>query len=136
MKRLDFVDFWRGVALLSIIVYHFFFDLDFLGIYEVDVFEGAWLVFARFIQFSFLSVVGISTYIIRSRKSYKDFVRVQFRRLARVGLGALMISVVTYFWIPEKMIWFGILHLWMGRNSLMIYLLHQPILLGILSLAN
>lgn len=107
MGRFAELDFLRGSAILSMIIYHVFFQLNFFGIYSVDVFNGWWYIFARSIAIIFLLLVGISIVLsYRSRKS-------NFRNLYRgkiVMLVALGVSLVTFLTFPEYTIYFGVLH--------------------------
>lgn len=67
--------------------------------------EGLWLVLARFVQFTFLGLVGISLNL--SRAPYKK----QFLRGLKVfGLGMTM-TLATYIFAPAEFVKFGILHL-------------------------
>ena len=107
MRRFAELDFFRGSAILLMIVYHVFFQLKFFGIYSVDVFNGWWYIFARSIAITFLLLVGISIVLsYRSRKS-------NFRNLYRgkiVLFIALGITLVTFLTFTEYTIYFGVLH--------------------------
>jgi uncharacterized membrane protein len=107
MRRFAELDFFRGSAILLMIIYHVFFQLKFFGIYSVDIFNGWWYLFARSIAIVFLLLVGISIVLsYRSRKS-------NFRNLYRgriVLFAALGISLVTFLTFSEYTIYFGVLH--------------------------
>jgi uncharacterized membrane protein len=107
MGRFAELDFFRGSAIISMIIYHIFFQLRFFGIYSVDIFNGWWYIFARSIAITFLLLVGISIVLsYRSRKS-------NFRNLYRGGILffiALGVSLVTFLTFTEYTIYFGVLH--------------------------
>ena len=92
------LDAWRGLAVLSMIVYHFFFDLDFLGISTRAMYSGGWLIFQRMIASSFLLLVGISLVISFSAVREKPFVAILKKFLKRAGIvmaAALMVTLGT-----------------------------------------
>ncbi|MFH1284861.1 MAG: heparan-alpha-glucosaminide N-acetyltransferase [Candidatus Peregrinibacteria bacterium] len=104
-KRFSEIDIWRGTALVGMIIFHFFFILNYFNIFASAMREGGWLVLARFVQFSFLFLVGIS--LALAGRSYKK----QFKRALMVfGLG-MIISLVTFIFAPDEYVKFGMLHL-------------------------
>ena len=118
------VDFLRGVAIVLMVLYHFIFDLDYFAVYEIDVSSGFWLAVARAAASLFLLLVGLSLTLSHSRarlQGQED--RFRFRLLKRsawiLGL-ALGITIVTYLFIGEGFIVFGVLHL-IGLSLLLAY---------------
>ena len=107
MSRFSELDFFRGSAIILMIIYHIFFQLRFFGIYSVDIFNGAWYIFARSIAITFLLLVGIS--IVLSYDTRKSNFRNVYRgrMLFFVALG---ISLVTFLTFSESAIYFGVLH--------------------------
>ena len=112
LKRLHVLDAWRGLAILGMVLYHLFFDLNLLGMLTID-FDAWWIVIAaRIVQFSFLFLVGVSTYLVfRRSSSHEKFVQKQLKRFVVVGSNALLISFVTWVLFRGQFIGFGILHL-------------------------
>jgi uncharacterized membrane protein len=98
-----------GVAILAMIAYHFFFDLEFFGLANVGLLEQhwGWTAFVRTIPASFLTIAGISLYIAHGNGiRWRAF----WWRFGILVAAAMLITVVSYFTDPEAMIWFGILH--------------------------
>ena len=107
-SRIDVLDVARGVALVTMAVYHFTWDLEFFGYVEPGTTaHGGWKIFARSIASSFLLLVGVSLVL-----AHGNGIRwLGFRtRLAMVVAAALAISLVTYVAVPNGFIFFGILH--------------------------
>jgi uncharacterized membrane protein len=140
-QRLYWVDFLKGLAIISMIVYHTAFNLNLLNIYPIDVYSGLWIVLARFIQFTFLSVVGIAIYISYAKhENYSHFLKRQFRRSVILLGIAMGITLVTFFVYPQGYIKFGVLHLisiasilgalLIRYNFLMICLIFISLILG------
>lgn len=106
--RFAFVDIARGIALLAMFVYHFAYDLSFFRLIEADiVFEPGWRLFARGIAGSFLVIVGFSL-VLATRKGLNR--PAYLKRLAMVAGAAALVSLGTWFAMPDNFIFFGILH--------------------------
>lgn len=103
-ERISEIDALRGVAIIGMIVFHFFFDLSYFGVLEQEMFEGAWLIFARIGQFLFLGLVGVS--IVLSRKNFSE----QVRRGMKIFLCGMLVTLVTFFFARESFVKFGVLH--------------------------
>jgi uncharacterized membrane protein len=107
MSRFAELDFFRGSAIILMIIYHIFFQLRFFGIYSVDIFNGAWYIFARSVAITFLLLVGIS--IVLSYDNRKSNFRNVYRG-SMLFFVALGISLVTFLAFAESAIYFGVLH--------------------------
>lgn len=95
------LDFMRGLAVIGMIVFHYYFTLDFYEIQQHNVTEGGWHILGQFVRFTFLTLVGIS--IIFSRNNNK--------RAFIILLCAMAITLASYFFQPDLYVRFGILHL-------------------------
>lgn len=131
--RIPFIDVARGIALSAMIVYHFAWDLSFLGFIETAVGrEPGWVAFARSIAGSFLFLVGIGLVLAdNAGQSWRSY----FQRLAKVGLAAAAITVATLFFIPEGFIFFGILHMIAVGSILALPFLRAPVAITIIAAA-
>lgn len=106
--RIELLDLARGAALLAMFVYHFAYDLSFFRLIGVDVVsDPGWRLFARLIAGSFLAIVGFSL-VLATRNGLNR--QAWLRRFAMVAGAALLVSLGTWFAIPENFIFFGILH--------------------------
>lgn len=110
------LDILRGVAIVGMITFHYFFILDFLkiGSYEID--NGFLLILARVVQFLFLTLVGVSLAISHKKNviknlPIKNFYLSQLKRTAKIIGFAMLITLVTWLVIPQHYVAFGILHL-------------------------
>lgn len=106
--RIPLIDAARGVALASMAVYHFTWDLEFFGYVEPGLTAvGGWKLFARCIASSFLFLVGVSLVLAHGRAiRWRGFAK----RFAMVAAAAAAISLATYVAVPDAFIFFGILH--------------------------
>lgn len=108
MPRLPLIDTLRGMALIAMASYHFTWDLEFFNYLEAGTATHGWLkIYARAIASTFLFLVGFSLVLAHSQGiRWKSFAK----RLGMVSGAALLISVGTFFAMPDQWIFFGILH--------------------------
>jgi uncharacterized membrane protein len=114
-ERFAELDLVRGLAVLMMVLYHFLFDITFFGIYPVDVTTGFWKIFAMVTASLFLLLVGISFTISASKAEAtmerRNFFMKYLKRGVSILLIAALITVVTWWYLGEGYIIFGILHL-------------------------
>jgi uncharacterized membrane protein len=105
--RFALLDAARGLALVAMAVFHTAFDLDMLGLAPVGVDAPGWRWFARLIAGSFLFISGVSLVIAQGRgMRWAPYLR----RLAVLVAAAALVTLATWYVMPEEFIFFGILH--------------------------
>lgn len=104
------VDFARGLAVIAMIFYHFVFSLDFFAVLELDMQAKGFFIWARMIQFTFLSLVGVSLWL-SWKKRREGFVFRHWKKALLIAFAALLITIFSYIFVPEYYVRFGILHL-------------------------
>lgn len=112
--RLWEVDLLRGLAIIGMVIYHFFFDSFFLGRVGQNPFSLPLIILARATAATFLFLVGFSFSLSITKYSKTDYVlffRNVLTRVIKVFLAASLISFVTYLISPDFTVRFGILHL-------------------------
>jgi uncharacterized membrane protein len=137
--RLPRVDQARGLAILAMILYHFVWDLSFLGLIDPATRDSAgWTGFARVIASSFLILSGIGLVLAHGGGSGSPgFDRRKFlRRLALVGGAAGLVSLATYLAFPDNFIFFGILHAIALGSVLALPFLRAPLWLVVIGMVT
>lgn len=106
--RIGWVDALRGCGVVSMVVYHFLFDLGyFFDLPLIPRDSGFWkaghlsVAGVFFLCAGFSSGAGFRNSVPRSQV---------LRRTTLVGASALLVSLSTYLLFPERWIQFGILH--------------------------
>lgn len=122
-ERYHELDALRGLAVLGMMIYHFFFDLTFFYGYDIPVYTGAWSALARSTGALFLLIVGICFVISWEKTRRGDRVWKALRRGVIILSGGMMISAVTFLITPQAFVKFGVLHL-IGVSALL-----QPVFL-------
>jgi len=133
------IDTLRGIAVILMICFHFLYDLNYFHYVSVDLHNNFFLVYVYFTATLFLLLVGISATLRYShlQKTFtKDKIKYNFffRGLFIFCLG-LLITFVSWLYIPEGFIIFGVLHC-IGISIIFAYpFIHyiiQPFVLGFL----
>ncbi|MBI2232606.1 MAG: DUF1624 domain-containing protein [Candidatus Aenigmarchaeota archaeon] len=111
MERFWEIDFFRGSAVILMIIFNYAFALRYFGIYDLDLGFLFWWLFPRLIAGAFIFIAGLSLAVSYSRlkdrkTSYRKYVS---RGLVVFSLG-LLITLVTFFLVPSVFVMFGILH--------------------------
>lgn len=111
--RLWEVDAVRGLAVALMIFFHLMWDLQVLGISNVNVFSLPWQALARGIGSTFIFVMGVSLTLDAAR--HADDARSLWRRHLKrgatiFGLG-MLVTLATLIIVGDAFVRFGILHL-------------------------
>jgi uncharacterized membrane protein len=123
--RLPIVDAARGAALAAMFVYHFAWDLSFYDLVSTDIAANPfWAAFARLIAGSFLALVGVSL-VLAQRGGFRP--KAFLRRLALVAGAAALVTLDTWWFMPEDFIYFGILHCIAVSSVLALPFLRLPV---------
>jgi len=113
-QRFIELDMLRGIAIILMIFGHIFWDLDYFGLMPIN--SGIYSILQITVPPTFFLLVGISLVVSKKRienitlkdeKSY--YKRLIFRGLKIFGLG-MILTIITLFFIPEKPVFFGVLH--------------------------
>jgi uncharacterized membrane protein len=115
--RLWEIDALRGIAVVGMILYHFSYDLAYFGFFDMWFFRsslGLAVVHVGGALFIFLAGISL-TLSYRKSVTYQSPRRKLFWKYLKRGVlifsYGLAISFLTWIFVPEEMIVFGILHL-------------------------
>ena len=126
-QRWPIVDALRGVAIIFMVAFHATWDLNFFRYIDLDVTQDPRGRFAsHLIACTFLTLVGVG--LVLSVRGGFD-ARAFLIRFAKIAGAAAIVSVGTYYAMPDEWIFFGILH-----AIALFSLLALPLVLGPLSL--
>ncbi len=96
--RIAAIDIARGVAIVAMIIYHFSWDLAFLGFVNFDPTQSLpWVIFQKSIVGTFIFLTGVSLVLGHGETiRWRPF----WRRFAIILGAALLISAGTYAFNP------------------------------------
>jgi len=128
--RLHKIDVLRGLALIGMAIYHFSWDLAYFGYIDGNIPEsGALYILARTVAASFLFLAGFSLFLAQGYGFHK---RAFFRRLIILIICAALISAVSWLFMRQDFIYFGILHEIALASCLGLLFLRAPLLINCL----
>ncbi len=107
-SRYQIVDVARGFALLLMVIYHFFYDLEHVGFAQFAFSRDPfWIGFRSIIVTLFLTIVGVSLYLAQvGGRRWSSY----WRRLLVLCACAGVVSLASWWLFAERYIFFGILH--------------------------
>lgn len=100
------------------VLYHFMYDLDTFGGYNIESTSGFWARFADLTAFSFVFLVGVSLAISYARSEQALFGNYLLRGAKIIGYG-MVLTLATWV-LGMGIIVFGILHL-IGTSVILAY---------------
>jgi uncharacterized membrane protein len=118
------VDVARGLALIGMIAFHLTRDLELFEVIPArTTLAGFWFLFARLIAGTFMLLVGISLVL-----AHGNGIRwVAFAKRAGIlFLAAFAVSAATYAAMPERFVYFGILHAILFASVAGLFLVRAP----------
>ena len=116
------IDFARGIAVISMLIYHFLFDMYYFDKLDLS-YEFLYYV-PRFIASSFIFISGLCLAITCGSSCFKR----KAKRAAKYFAIAVAITAVTYVIIGKGFVVFGILHFISVAMVLGVFFARKPIL--------
>jgi uncharacterized membrane protein len=114
-KRFWEIDFFRGIAIILMIIFHILWNLDHFNYINLDDFNAELNLFQILIASMFLLIVGVAL-TINKRKKYSKII---LQGMKIIGYG-MIVSIVTFFVFEDFFVRFGILHL-IGLGVIIVY---------------
>ncbi|HII93380.1 MAG TPA: DUF1624 domain-containing protein [Methanosarcina sp.] len=125
--RLWEIDCLRGLAVLLMLLYHFLYDLDFFKLVDIQLSSGLILYAGRFSALLFILISGAALSISHSRALNKESAgngaenfSKYLKRGTKLYLMGLLLTGITWIFLPEEYIVFGILHFF-GVSAVLVY---------------
>jgi uncharacterized membrane protein len=113
-NRLWEIDFLRGIAVIIMIFFHFLYDLNHLSITQYHLYTGFFAYIAYGTASIFILLTGVSLTISYNKiKNHLSSIEIKIKyvkRGSKIFLLGLVISLITYWYIPERFVIFGVLH--------------------------
>ena len=146
MKRYAEIDILKGVAVICMIIFHIFYYPNQYGYKEIKYTTFPLPLIAKISQFIFIGCVGINLVFVYSKKmkeTDEEYYTKQIKRIIKLVLCALLMSLFTYFVFGDKFVKFGILHFIALSSLLLLPILGKPrlihgliLLLSVLHILN
>ena len=117
MRRYDEIDILKGIAVICMIIFHFFYFPNQYGFKEIKYDTFTLKTIAKVAQIIFITCVGIN--LVFARNKNKDN-NVHLQRIFKVGFYAILMSIFTYIVFKDNYVKFGILH-FVAFSSLLLF---------------
>ena len=109
------IDIVKGIAVMCMIIFHFFYFPNQYGFKEIKYDTTFLAVLAKIAQVIFITCVGINLYLskktsIENKETNGEYNKKMIKRIIKIALLALCMSLFTKFIFGEKYVKFGILH--------------------------
>ena len=112
MTRLAEIDFIKGMAVTTMVTFHFFYLSKQMNIYPFKTQSGFLHFFARFAQVVFITTLGMNLVLSyqKNKDNIDEFYSKQNKRLFTMMIVATLATLLSYCAFPSKWIRFGIIH--------------------------
>lgn len=116
MKRNYILDNYRGITIISMVLFHLCYDINLY--YKLDWYNNFYInkIWQLSIAISFFIISGISSNFLNWKKNLK--------RGVFISILGIIISLVTYFFVPDQLIIFGVLN-GLGLSMILISLIQR-----------
>ena len=101
IERFWEIDFLRGIAIIMMVIYHLLYSLHYFSHYNINVYSGFWLYFARATAITFLFLVGVSLAVsfTKAEKIYPEKNISSDVKEARLFLKYLRRGLKVFSWV-------------------------------------
>lgn len=121
--RLPALDAARGLALVAMFAYHLTWDFAHFGFIDAATpYSAGMRVFSHAIASSFLFVAGAA--LVLASRPFRA--RAFWKRFATIAGAATLVTFASYFFSPDAIIFFGILHCIAAASVLALPFLFLP----------
>ena len=123
-QRSVVVDGVRFAAIVMMVVYHFFYDLDYFGFVDLAMNQqSSWISFRYVILSGFCLSAGMSLYLVHHRG-----IRWQIlgKRTLRLVLASVLVTLVSLVLFAESWIYFGVLHFFVVASLFAVFFVRLP----------
>lgn len=103
-------------------IFHIAYDMRMFGLNQIDFANGFWFAFPRLIAGTFLFCVGIALNYTHEKGVKPSAL---LKRLKKLGISALLVSIGTLIAFPDQWIYFGTLHCILAGSLLGAFFVHR-----------
>ena len=114
IKRFWEIDFFRGIAIVMMIVFHILYDINYFDLFKINLGSLSIRIFNYSIGTIFLLLVGISLTLsygrVKDKLKNNELKLKYFKRGLKILLLGILITGITWYFLKEGFVVFGVLH--------------------------
>ena len=123
MKRYQEIDILKGIAVICMVIFHFFYFPNKYGFKEIEYDTPILKTIAKIAQFIFIGSVGINLTLSKNKKENdKEYIKKNLKRILKLVFLAGIMSLATYFIFGDNFVKFGILHFIAFASLILFYI--------------
>jgi len=123
MKRYEEIDILKGIAVICMVIFHFFYFPNKYGFKEIEYDTPILKTIAKVAQFIFIGSVGVNLTLSKDgSKNDKEFIKKNLKRILKLVVLAGIMSLATYFIFGDNFVKFGILHFIAFASLILFYI--------------
>ena len=125
MKRYEEIDILKGIAVICMVIFHFFYFPNKYGFKEIEYDTPILKTIAKVAQFIFIGSVGVNLALSKDNsknKNDKEFIKKNLKRILKLVFLAGIMSLITYFIFGDYFVKFGILHFIAFASLILFYI--------------
>ena len=123
MKRYEEIDILKGIAVICMVIFHFFYFPNKYGFKEIEYDTPILKTIAKIAQFIFIGSVGINLTLSKNKKENdKEYIKKNLKRILKLVFLAGIMSLATYFIFGDNFVKFGILHFIAFASLILFYI--------------
>ena len=108
------IDFFRGIAVIMMIIFHFLYDLNYFGIYKINLNSSYFQIYIYSGATFFILLVGVSLSLnytrLKNEKTGKELLFKYLMRGLKIFVLGLFITLISWIYLDEGFVIFGALH--------------------------
>lgn len=112
IKRFPEIDILKGIAVILMVIFHFFYIFYLVGKPLVNMDSIVLLIIATISHYLFILLFGVNLSISyqNNKDNKKKYFKKQLKRFGIFTFLSIVITLITYFAFPTKFVIFGIFH--------------------------
>lgn len=123
MKRYEEIDILKGIAVICMVIFHFFYFPNKYGFKEIEYDTPILKTIAKVAQFIFIGSVGVNLTLSKNKnEDNKEFIKKNLKRILKLVFLAGIMSLATYFIFGDDFVKFGILHFIAFASLILFYI--------------
>ena len=141
MVRYKEIDILKGIAIICMVIFHFFYFPNQYGFKEIRYDTPLLKTLPKIAQFIFIGSVGINLTLskdksIKNEESIEDYNKRSLQRIIKISIFAILMSIFTYIIFKEKFVKFGILHFIAISSLLLFPLVDKQLIIQVITIIS